>query len=158
MVVPKKFDWSQFTLNIAIKAAPSKVYKAWTDSKEICKWFAYDAEVEPKKGGKFSLTDIYGNSFDMQMLGARKDSRIHFTFGMNDEQVEVKLKKSGRYTVCELHQFNMKTSPNHKWDTHMEQRAGWTFFLTNLKAWLEHGIDLRSHDDKWGYADNFVNS
>jgi uncharacterized protein YndB with AHSA1/START domain len=158
MATLEKFDWSRFTLRIAVKAAASKVFKAWTDSKELCKWFAYDAEVEPHKGGKFSLTDLYGNTWELMFLAVRKNSRIHFTFGMNDEQVVVKLRKSGSYSIIELIQFNMKTTPNHKWDTHMEQKVGWTFFLTNLKAYLEHGVDLRSHDRKKGYLDNFVNS
>lgn len=158
MATVEKFDWSQFTLRIAIKAAPSKVFTAWTDSKEICKWFAYDALVEPKKDGMFRLTDLYGNTWDLKFIAVRKNSMLHFTFGMNDEQVMVKLRKSGKSTILELTQFNMKTTPNHKWDTHMEQKVGWTFFLTNLKACLEQGTDLRSHDRKRGYLDNFVNS
>ena len=158
MAIIEKFDWSQFNLRVAVKAAPSKVFNAWINSKEICKWFAYDAVVEPKKGGIFRLTDLYGNSWELTFLEVRKNSKIHFTFGMNDEQVIIGFKKSGSHTIVELNQFNMKTTPNHKWDTHMEQKVGWTFFLTNLKAYLEHGIDLRSHDRRRGYLDNFVNS
>jgi hypothetical protein len=35
---------------------------------------------------------------------------------------------------------------------------GWTFFLANLKAYLENGIDLRGHDPKRCYKQNFINS
>ena len=41
---------------------------------------------------------------------------------------------------------------------HMGCRAGWVFFLTNLKAYLEHGIDLRTTDPKMTYREGFVNS
>ena len=52
----------------------------------------------------------------------------------------------------------MGVSPKDKWDMHKGCETGWTFFLTNLKSYLEHGIDLRSHDRRKSYKKNYVNS
>jgi len=152
------YDWSRFLVKIAIKAAPSKVYKAWTDPKMLDKWFTYGCELELKKNGRFSMGDIYGNQWDMNVLGFRKNSLFRFTFGNLGEEVEVKLRKKGRNTIVELRQHNMKTTPRFKWEMHMGCRCGWTFFLANLKSFIEHGIDLRSKDRDMGYNNDFVNS
>ncbi len=153
-----KYDWSQFLVKINIKAAPSKVYKAWTNPKMLNKWFTYDCELSLRKNGIFAMTDIYGNRWEMKVLSFRKDRLFRFTFGNLGEEVEVKLGKKGRTTIVELRQYNMKTTPRFKWDMHMGCRCGWTFFLANLKAFLEHGIDLRSHEREMGYNSHFVNS
>ena len=32
----------------------------------------------------------------------------------------------------------------------------WRFFMTNLKAWLEHGVDLREVDPERAYASRAI--
>lgn len=152
------YDWSRFVLRIEIAASPERVFRAWTEANEVQSWFANRAESEPKKGGRYYLEFLGGDIADMKFLDLRKPSRVVFTFGHKGETVAVKIRKSGKGTVCELEQAGMSTSPKSRVHMHMGCKTGWVFFLTNLKAWLEHGVDLRSHDKKRSYNQSYVNS
>lgn len=153
---PKR-DWTEFLLKVEINASPSRVYRAWTESKEVKRWFTYDGFVEPRKNGTFRQAFVDGMAFDSTVLAVKKNSLFRFTFG-SVEKVEVKIKKSGRKAECWLRQYDMRTTPDQKWMMHMGCRLGWTFFLTNLKAYLEHGVDLRSHNVKKTWKEDYINS
>jgi uncharacterized protein YndB with AHSA1/START domain len=152
------FDWTQFTLRIVIAAPVTRVFSAWTDDTIIIHWFTEIAKVEPKKNGAIHFEWLAGDKLDARFLAFEKNKRIMFVFGTKGEQVEVLLKKVTGGTLCELHQFGMSTSPRSKISMHMGCREGWTFFLTNLKSFLEHGIDLRSHTPTESYRQNYVNN
>jgi uncharacterized protein YndB with AHSA1/START domain len=154
----KTHDWTQFTLKVEIAASPERVFQAWTDTHQISMWFFYGGVIEPINGGKFDMVTIDGDEYPSEILEIRKNRYIRFTFGPKSEQVEVTIKKVAAGAECILHQFNMRTTPNEKWDMHMGCRQGWTFFLTNLKAYLEHGVDLRSHNRRKSYKQGFINS
>ena len=158
MPTSASYDWTQFTVKVDIKAAPRKVFQAWTDQRKIVKWFVEKAIIEPKKNGRLYLEWLTCDKSDDKIIAVRQDSLFHFPFGPNGEQVKVKFKKVKGGTVCEIHQFNMKTGPRDKVYWHMGCKNGWTFFLANLKAYLEHGIDLRSRDPKKSYRQGFINS
>jgi len=151
-------DWTQFTLKIFIRASQAKVYKAWTNSTELANWFSEKAEIDPKKGGKLYFEWLAGDKLTTEVTSVTKNRRVLFPFGSRGEKVEVKMLKSGKGTVCQLRQYDMITSPAMKWEMHMGCKTGWAFFLANLKSYLEHGIDLRSHDRKQSYRQGFVNS
>ena len=38
-------DWSEFTLRIAIKAPPAKVFRAWTHARTVSAWFTEKTEM-----------------------------------------------------------------------------------------------------------------
>jgi uncharacterized protein YndB with AHSA1/START domain len=158
MANKKKHDWTRFTVKIEIAAPLHRVFRAWTDTRSMRKWFFYDGVVEPRKSGKFGMVDVYGNLWEYSVLDARKDRMIRFAFGTKGEKVEVKFSKSPSGTDVLLTQYDMKTTPEDKWSMHMGCRLGWTFFLANLKAVLEHGIDLRGFNPKKGYNEGFINS
>lgn len=98
------------------------------------------------------------DTLDDKVISVTQGHRLVFPFGKRGEQVEVKLRKRKGGTICELTQSNMRTTPWDRVHMRMGSRGGWTFFLTNLKAWVERGPDLRSHDRKMTYRDGFVNS
>jgi uncharacterized protein YndB with AHSA1/START domain len=155
---PKPFDWTQFTLRIVIAVPPSKIFSAWTDDAIITRWFTEIAKVDPKKNGAIHFEWLAGDKLDAQFIAFEKNRRILFVFGSKGEMVEVSFKRVSGGTLCELHQFGMTTSSRSKVSMHMGCREGWTFFLTNLKSYLEHGIDLRSHTPAQSYRQNYVNS
>ncbi len=157
MPTKAKHDWTQFLLKVNINAVPSRVFRAWTVSKELNKWFTCGGSIEPRKGGTFRQIFLDGTTYDSQVLAVRKGTLLRFSFG-KDEKVEVKIKKAGKGAECWLKQYDMKTGPNDKWNMHMGCRIGWTFFLANLKAYLEHGIDLRSQDPKKTWKEHYINS
>jgi uncharacterized protein YndB with AHSA1/START domain len=157
MAKQPKHDWTQFLLKIYIDAAPERLYQAWTDSKKLKKWFIYDGFVEPKKGGRFKQVFSDGSVFESEVLEVRKNRLFRFTFG-KVEKVEVKFRKSGKGGEVWLRQYDMRTGAEDKWSMHMGCRLGWTFFLTNLKAMLEHRADLRSHNPKKTWKQHYINS
>ena len=158
MTKVKPYDWTQFRMKIEIKAPPSKVYRAWTDSNLITKWFTVKAHVIPKKGGRLFFQWLGGDKLEDKVIAARKNSLFHFPFGSKGEQVKIKIKKIKGGSLVELHQYNMKTDPRSKVYMHMGCMSGWTFFLTNLKSYLENNIDLRSHNPRKSYKQGFLNS
>ncbi|MBU0983041.1 MAG: SRPBCC domain-containing protein [candidate division Zixibacteria bacterium] len=158
MAETPKRDWSQFTCRIAIKASPARVFRAWTDDKLVSRWFTEKTVIEPKKNGRIYFEWTAGDTFETTVTSIVKNRKFVFPFDAEGTMVEVKFKKDGRGCVCELRQYNMKTSPEMKWNMHRGCITGWTFFMTNLKAYLEHGIDLRGHDPKKSYKQNYVNS
>ena len=155
---PKPYDWTQFRLKILIAAPPSKLFAAWTNDRIVSKWFTVKTVIEPKKNGRIYFEWLGGDEMEAKVLGMTENRRFHFPFGKHNEQVEISIKKAPGGSVCELHQFNIRTTPKDKVAMHMGCKEGWTFFLTNLKSFLEHGIDLRSHDPKRCYRQGYVNS
>jgi uncharacterized protein YndB with AHSA1/START domain len=151
-------DWTQFVLRIAIRATPAQVFKAWTHDKTVSKWFTEKTMIEPRRNGRICFEWLDGDKLEAQVISITKNQSFTFPFGRRGERVTVKFKKDGKGCVCELRQYNMTTSEKSKWEMHRGCMQGWTFFLTNLKAYLEHGIDLRDHNPKQSYRQDFVNS
>jgi uncharacterized protein YndB with AHSA1/START domain len=145
-------------LRVALKAPPEKVFRAWTDDKIVSKWFTEKTVIEPKKNGRIYFEWTAGDKMEAKVINIVKNRLFVFPFGNNSERVEVRIKKDGKGSMCELRQLNMKTTDDMKWMMHRGCIQGWTFFLTNLKSYLEHGIDLRGHDKKKSYKQDYVNS
>lgn len=158
MAVKEKHDWSQFKLKIFINKPVSKVFQAWTDEKILTEWFPVKTILEPRKGGHLYFEWLWGDKLDTKVISIAKNKSITFPFGSKGEKVRVRVKKEGLGCICEIHQYDMKISPESKWSMHKGCEVGWAFFLANLKAYLEHGIDLRSHDKKYSYRSGYVNS
>ena len=159
MAETSSYDWTRFVLRIEISATPDEVFRAWTEGDQLRRWFPTGAETEPKKGGRIYLQFLDPKDRgEFSFTEFRRPNLVSFTFGNRGEKVRVRIRKSGAGAVCELEQFDMKTTPKEKVQMHMGCKTGWVFFLTNLKAWLEHGIDLRSHDPKKSYRQSYVNS
>jgi len=154
----KKYDWTQFHLKIFIKATPEKVFKAWTDAATVSQWFTVKTEIIPKRGGLIYFEWLAGDKWETTFTEFAKNRKIVFPFGKGGEMVAVTVRKQGKGTVCELHQYDMKDTPKIRWTMHRGCLGGWIFFLTNLKAYLEHKIDLRSLDPSMSYKDDFINS
>lgn len=154
----KPYDWTQFTVKVEIRATPARVFRAWTNQTEITRWFVSEAILEPRKGGRFYMKFLTGVSGDETVLAIQKDRSFTFSFGPDGETVAVTLRKVAGGTDCILRQYGMKTTPQAKVDWHMGCRSGWVFFLANLKAHLEHKIDLRGTDPKKSYLNGYVTS
>lgn len=158
MVTAAAYDWSHFSLKIEIAASPERVFRAWTTAEELSSWFTIRTEFEPKKGGRVFFEWLGGDHFETTVTELKKNKLVVFPFGSGGEEVRVKIRKSRVGSIITLEQLHMKTSPKHKVGMHLGCKVGWTFFLANLKAWLEHGVDLRSHDRQKSYANGYINS
>lgn len=154
----KKQDWTQFRLKIEIAAKPEKVFRAWTDDRIVPRWFCVKAEIEPKKKGRLYFEWLGGDKLETRIIDIKKNRLFLFPFGPKGEKVKLTIIPLKKGSGLELHQYDMKTTPKDRWAMHKGCETGWTFFLANLKAYLEHGIDLRSHDPKKSYRQGYINS
>ena len=156
-----KYDWTKFKKEVYIQAPLEKVYDAWAVPSQIIQWFieeaVYTQSSEEQRGATEQIGDgdSYYWSWHQDLEAAGKvfevvpNQRLQFSFGKrspdSDEDilvdVEVSAEEDG-YTKLSLLQSNMPDTPyGHRY--HLSCNLGWSFFMTNLKGWLEHGIDLR---------------
>jgi len=154
----KKHDWTQFRLKIELAVKPEKAFRAWTDDKLVPKWFCIKSIIEPKRNGRLYFEWLGGDKLETKIIDIRENRLFVFPFGPKGEKVKVSIKPTKKGCDLEIHQYDMKTSAQDKWAMHKGCETGWTFFLANLKAYLEHGIDLRSHNRKKSYKQHYINS
>ncbi len=136
-----KYDWSQFTQSVAVAAPVEKVFKMWSDPEQLRKWFLSGAKMELKRNGNFEWEWLGGIKEYGKILDVHKPSRITFTFA--GSVCDVRIKKDKRGALLILHQHDIPVTDKYKAGVHLSCSCGWTFFLTNLKTFLEYGIDLR---------------
>ncbi|MEW5702288.1 MAG: SRPBCC domain-containing protein [Candidatus Zixiibacteriota bacterium] len=167
------FDWTQFRLGIYVRARPEDVYTIWTTSQGLCRWFLRSAafaassgrpssrreaaKVPPfetlaarpdaemcQTGDRYRWEWFYndGVAGEDWVLDVRPPTKLSFGFGAG-MLVEVLLRKQGVWCEVNLRQYDIPNTPRAHRDMHMGCRAGWVFFLTNLKSVVEGGHDLR---------------
>jgi uncharacterized protein YndB with AHSA1/START domain len=151
------FDWSKFQSEIFIGRHLSVVYRAWALPSEIQKWFIEVCEVssrdnKPRGRDEFVQSgDQFRWHFDEKQesgvfLEVSTDSRIAFTISGASRlsvKVTVLFQAVEGGTQILLSQENMPYSEEDRINWHLDSKVAWTFFLANLKAYLEHNVDLR---------------
>lgn len=137
----KKYDWTQFTQKVAVAAPVEKVFRMWTDPAQLKTWFPADAKINLKKGGEYEWKLAAGVKEKGKVLSVRKPSKLSFTFA--GSVCDVTFKKDKRGSLVTLHQHNIPETEKGRYDIFLNCSCGWTFYLTNLKTFLEYGIDLR---------------
>lgn len=147
-------SFDSFTKKIYIKAPVEKLYWCWATSEGICTWFLRNAKYVKKNGTRrnvgenFQKGDQYEwewNNWDGQekgeILKANGKDSVEFSFAGNCK-VSVYLKVENSAVLLSLRQYNIPTDDEHKLNIHYGCSNGWTFWLANLKAYLEHDIVL----------------
>jgi len=148
----KGLSFDQFTKKIYIKAPMKKLYWCWATEDGLTTWFLKEAKFSRKH-----FTMDYGeytkpsdkfvwkwHNWDGQEEGeviqANGKDFIQFTFA--EGLVDVSLEEANDKTLLTLKQHQIPTDEESKLKYHVGCSNGWTFWLTNLKAYLEHGILL----------------
>ncbi len=147
-------DWSCFTRKIFIQTKVSKVYNAWAQSALISKWFLrkaiyIDTDNTIKEGHmNFQQGDQYEwywHNWEKPQKGiiskAEENRLIAFDFG-GAGLVEILLEETDSGTMLTLVQSGIPIDDESKKNFYFGCSHAWTFWLTNLKAYLEHGITL----------------
>lgn len=162
-------DWNTFTKRIFIKKSVEEVYRCWATKSQIETWFLEKAEYKSneelrkpdeliQKGDHFSWK---WNNWDIveegQILDANGKNFVSFTFGSGGN-VDVELNDIDNFTEVVLKQYEIPTDEKSKIDIYVGCSTGWTFWLTNLKAYLEHGITLHAKGLLQNETENLVNS
>lgn len=152
------YDWSRFSQKIRIKVPVQKVYEAWTTQQGIESWFLRLSEFTTADGKlrapdeSIAAGDTYrwlwhGYPDTVQETGtileANGNNKLHFSFG-EAGNVTVNLTEEDGHTIMEIVQENIPTDEANKVTYHVGCQTGWTFYRANMKAVLEHNIDVRN--------------
>jgi uncharacterized protein YndB with AHSA1/START domain len=151
-------NWSRFTVRINIKATVAQIYNCWATRAGMEAWFLRLSEYkteqdtvrtdnEPAKTGDTykwlwhgwpDETVEYGT-----ILQCNGQNLFAFSFG-NAGNCTVKIYEEQGETITELVQENIPDDEQGKITWHIGCKTGWTFYMANLKSYLEGGIDLRN--------------
>ena len=157
----KNFDWSSFTMKILVKTTMNDVYRAWTTSGELERWFLKKAtffapggQVLPPgevatAGCKYQWSwFLYDDVQNGKYWEANGKDHIQFSFA-GDCKVDVRLSEKYHWIVVELSQRDIPTDDISKNEIRLGCYKGWHFYLVNLKSVLEGGLDLRNKDENF---------
>lgn len=150
-----------FTLKIAISAPVAKVRDAWLDRRQIEQWFLkkaenWDPDGNPSdqtiQGGRVRWTWVEMTADEMSIFEVSDD---HVTYGWYGDKgrVTVKWEAEGDETILSIHEDMLDTDPGEAAEAQVGCMCGWAFWMGNLKAWLEHGVNLREErSDRAGFV------
>lgn len=157
----ENFDWTSFTLRIAINAKPEALYMAWASKAGIEKWFLSEADYTNAEGQKLSNEQaaamgdtyfwrwfLYAETESGKVTAANGKDTFAFTFA-GECIVTIKLSEENGYTVVTLNQSNIPTDDSSKRNIRLGCHNGWSFYLVNLKSVYEGGLDLRNKDNSF---------
>lgn len=146
--------FDSFTKKIFIKAPIEKLYACWATPEGICEWFLRSAVYISEDGRTRTANEAVqvGDTYTWQwhnwdgeengkILEANGKDLLTFSFA-EVSKVTVSLEKASGAVLVTLRQFEIPTDEENKLRIHHGCSNGWTFWLTNLKAYLEHGIQL----------------
>jgi uncharacterized protein YndB with AHSA1/START domain len=151
----KKYDWSQFTQRVAVAAPVEKVFEMWTEPELLRNWFLADAKIDLKKGGTYEWKWLAGVKEKGRVLDVKKPTKLSFTFA--GSVCDVTFKKDKRGALVTLHQHKIPRTEKGKSEVHLNCSCSWTFYLTNLKTYMEYGIDLRENRPKFLSGETILN-
>lgn len=139
-------------LRAFIRASPTKVFQAVSEPALLARWMLDHATISLRKGGRYTFGWDGGPTHTGTVLSFIPGRRIALSWqwpGMEDQLVtrlafSVAPKKPG--TVLTLTHTGFPKQ--ERWvDLYGGAIQGWTYFLMNLKSFLDHGHDLRSPYD-----------
>ncbi|MEM6631515.1 MAG: SRPBCC domain-containing protein [Bacteroidota bacterium] len=165
-------DWTQFTLKIHIAKNLEDVYKAWATPAQLTTWFLDEADYFKADGSPRDPWQLYeaGDEFHWKwynwdtiekgkVLEANGTDLLKFSF-MGEGEVHLSFSKTQDKTLLELTQLRIPTDDKSKMDIYCGCTRGWSFWMINLKAWLEHKVLLNDTnlDSEDPSLSQFVNS
>lgn len=150
----EKHTFDSFTRKIYIKAPLDKLYACWATPKGISAWFLKEARYTSGDGQtrgpdeQIKAGDLYtwkwhnwNGEEKGEVIQANGKDFLEFSFA-GVCTVSLKLEDKERAVLVTLQQFGIPTDEESKLTIHYGCSNGWTFWLANLKAYLEHGILL----------------
>ncbi|MFC4720874.1 SRPBCC domain-containing protein [Geojedonia litorea] len=146
-------QWSRFEKQIYIHTSVEKLYQLWATKSGITSWFLSKAVYISKDGTERDAHDYIqaGDSYswfwhnwdgqeDGKIIQANGKDFLQLTFG--NSILDITLKALGNVTLVILNQHDIPEDEDSKLKIFYGCSNGWTFWLTNLKAYVEHGILL----------------
>jgi len=150
----EKQVWSSFTRKIFIDAPAEQIYWNLVTAKGMESWFLRSCDfVDDRqiKRGHEELAqpgDLYTWHWHNYVHGSEGkildgNGRNYFVFTFSDSEVMIKLDdEKHSKTLVTLTQRFIPTDEESKMKIYFEHGTAWSFWLANLKAYLEHDITL----------------
>ena len=133
---------------VEIRQAPERVFAAFADSRELMSWYATEASIEPRKGGRLLVKLGNGRVRDATIDIWEPGRRLRLIY-----MPDASLPQSATGPIVEDVLFDVKPGRTvvrimgngvpgeREWDTHyLALRRGWAFWLHALKRYLEAGL------------------
>lgn len=153
-----QLEWESFTKKIYIKSKVENLYTLWTSSEGLTKWFLRDAEFKSSGGQVRQVSELtqqgdfyiwkwhnWDGQEEGQVLQANGKDYIEITF--SSCKVSVHLESKNNKTLVTLRQFEIPTDSKSRLEIHQGCSNGWTFWLANLKAYVEYGVLLNETEE-----------
>ncbi|WP_425236428.1 SRPBCC family protein [Ulvibacterium sp.] len=149
----EKLSFDSFTKKIYINTTKEKLYWCWATPEGICSWFLRKAQYFSPEGERrnekdsMQIGDSYiweWHNWDDQEKGQviRNNGMDFLEISFTDSKVSVQIESQGNACLLTLKQYDIPTDEESRLNIHYGCSNGWTFWLANLKAYLEHGILL----------------
>lgn len=135
----KKKKLPNIELTFHLRSSPSEIFKALSDSKELVKWWPVKAFISPEER-RFSLT--FYNGFVMAGEISNFKEKKSISFSWVEGVATFELDRKGKGTLLKLLHDGFETP-----EALARSSPLWSYYLTNMKSVLDHGIDLRSKYD-----------
>jgi len=163
------YDWTKFMCRVTINSPIEKIYEAWTKAALLEKWFLPEAVFIAAAGGIRNKDESFTKGDNYQwcrkiegknqkeagtILEANGRDQVQFEFTA-DSFVTVIIKSEAGENVVELWEENLPRSDTSKFMYHLKELQQWTFYLSNLKCFLECGLDLRNKNPE---LENLINN
>jgi uncharacterized protein YndB with AHSA1/START domain len=155
-----ELQWSRFKLRVNIRAGIDTIYQALGTPAGLESWFLKKATITDSAGKERQDTSAIqaGDSYEWfwycwpgshkgKILSANGKDIFKFTFSMNSP-VTISIYPEAGETIVELVESDLPTDPESVMKHYVGDSKGWIFYLTNLKALLESGIDLRNKNEE----------
>jgi uncharacterized protein YndB with AHSA1/START domain len=133
-----------------VTAPPDRIFRALTDADELSRWWTTSAESDARTGGsyayRFEFEDASRNhTYTGEYLHVVPDESVRYPWqtGLGPTEVAVGLEPEADGTRVRL--VHSGWGEGGDWDEAVAMYdQGWSFFLDNLKAYLERGEDARA--------------
>ena len=151
-------SFSEFTKRIYIRTRPERIYASWGTPNGICQWFLREAQYrdgqgnlrngeDPIQAGDRYLWKWHNWDFAEEGVVTRANGtdELEFSFA-GVSHVRIPLEPGRKAVLLNLVQYGIPTDEESKLQIHYGCSNGWTFWLANLKAYLEYGVLLHETD------------
>ena len=130
---------------VEIRQAPERVFAAFADSRELQRWYATEASIEPRQGGRLRVKLANGRVRDATIDIWEPGRRLRLIYmpdttlpasvtGPIVEDVLFDVKPG--FTVVRI--LGNGVPGEREWDPHfLALRRGWAYWLHTLKRYLE---------------------
>lgn len=153
-----ELSFDQFTKKIYIKTSVEKLYWCWGTAEGITSWFLRNAIYTSKEESVRRASDSIqaGDSYVWEWHNWNEKEKgkvlknngkdfLEFTFAEGCK-VAITMEDKDGSVLLSLKQYEIPTDKKSMLNIHHGCSNGWTFWLANLKAYLEHGILLNERE------------